>query len=290
MKINLSALNNKIEKYVKEYYSLKTKPILEELPRDMLWLRSLIERHVEYTIINFELKDQKRIEVSERMEGWDHKDTHIMCIAKKGYELEKKLGEYSWTGKYLLKGNKTAKLKTIYMWNYKQKNEMKSVIMNEFKICKKAESLGIGPKTYDTFICFNKETNFAYKVVVSEYINGQSLAEWLKTGPSVGERERIYKLVKSKIDKMHGNGIIHSSLSSSNVILKQVKGKVVDVYITDFVNSYDVQDKSMWDYNKWIQGDRDVLNRIMNNTYSFANSDDVVNYVASKLRTVITLV
>lgn len=282
IKINLSFLKKKIEHYVKEYYSLTTKPVLEEPKKEMSWIKDMIAPFIEFTIISLELNDIKRIDVHERMVNWNHQNTQSKCVQKKGYEIEKALGEYS--DKFLLKGNKTAKVKVIYLWEYKQKNEMKSVINNEFKICKKAEALGIGPKTLDTFICYNSVANYAYKVVVSEYIPGLSLKEWLDKDPSQEERKRVHSLVKAKIDKMHENGIIHSSLYRNNVILKEVRGKVVDAFITDFVNSYDVQDKTMWSYNSWIQRDRNVLDLIVNKTYSYNNADDVVKYVVSKVQ------
>jgi tRNA A-37 threonylcarbamoyl transferase component Bud32 len=137
-------------------------------------------------------------------------------------------------------------------------------------------------------------SQIAYKVVITEYINGVSLEEWLDTSPSKEEREKIYEMVKAKIDTMHGNGIIHDGLKwhSNNIILKQDKaGNIIDVVITDFVRSYDIKDKKMWDYNKWIQQDRYVLDRIKSgNTYSFDNADDVTNYVTMKLRKHITVV
>jgi tRNA A-37 threonylcarbamoyl transferase component Bud32 len=291
LKINLSHLKSKIDEYVKEYYSLKEKPVVEELPKEFKWFHSMISQYVEYVVVNIELKDIQRIEVSERMIDYDHQQTQTSCVRKKGYDVEKRLGEYS--DKFLLKGNKTAKVKQIYLWLYKQRDEMKSVINNEFKICKKAEALNIGPKTYDTFICYNEQSNIAYKVIVSEYIQGMSLDEWMKTERTPEERQHVYNIVKKKIDKMHENGIIHTRLYSANIILKQGKGgkKVVDAFITDFVHSYDVQDKSMWDYNKWIQDDRRVLNDIQTGKrrFGYQNVDDVVNYVAAKLRPLVII-
>lgn len=284
LKINLSSLEKQINKLVSQYYTLKEKPVLKEVPRQRLWIKDMISEYVEYSIINLELAGINKITVSERLEDI-YKDDKVMstCVVKKGYTIEKKLGEHS--NKFLLKGGKTAKVQIISLWLYKQKDELKSMINNEFRICKKAESLGIGPKTYDTFICSNQENKLSYKVVITDYINGMSLEEWMKETRTDKERDEVHGMVKAKIEKMHENGIIHNQLqwSSSNIILKMKGKKVIDVYITDFLHAFDVQDKKMWEYNKWIQGDRAVLNKIQSNVRSYNNADDVVNYVVNEL-------
>lgn len=282
LKINVSQLRDKIGTLVEEYYKLKEKPELKEIPKERIWIRDMIYPYVSYAIINRELKDVASIQVSERTAD-DYTEDKSMpsCIKKKGYKIVKRLGE--WSSKYVVEGNKTAKVKWISLWEYKQKDELKSIINNEFRICKKAEALGIGPKTHDTFICYNKEEDRAYKVIINDYIKGMSLKDWLEKDHSAQAKEHVHKLVKRKIDKMHEAGIIHNALWSSNVILKITKGKVVDAFITDFVHAYDVKDKTMWDYNKWIQEDRFVLDNIKNNTRSFSNADDVVSFVAQKL-------
>ena len=58
-------------------------------------MKDMITPFVEFTIINLELKDVKKIEVHERMVKWNHKNTQSKCVEKKGYEIEKSLGEYS---------------------------------------------------------------------------------------------------------------------------------------------------------------------------------------------------
>ena len=283
LKINLSTLRKKIEKYVGDYYKLKTKPVVTEIEKEKQWVSNMIMPYVEYSIMNLELSKMKRINVSERVTNYNYEGTHKSCITKKGYEIERRLSEYS--NKYLLKANKAAKINYISLWQYKQKDEMKSMIANEFAICKKAESLGIGPKTYDAFICYNEAEFRAFKVVITEYISGQPLDKWLQDDKNITQpqRDHVYNLVKAKVEKMHEHGIIHNSLHTGNIILKMKKDTVEDVFITDFVNAYDVQDKSMWDYNKWIRDDRSVLDNIRNLSYSYNNADDVVNYVTQKL-------
>lgn len=283
LKINLSSLKKKIGEYVSDYYKLKEAPTLKEIPQENKWIEGMITKYVEFAIVNLELSEVAKIQVKERVpNSYENEKALTACVTKKGYDIEKRLGEHS--SKFLLKNNKTAKVKPISLWEYKQKDELRSMINNEFKICKKAEALGIGPKTYDTFICHNEEETRTYKVVISEYIKGISLDDWLKGDHSTKERNRVYELVKAKIEKMHENGIIHNGLRwSSNIILKLNKDKVSDIYITDYVNAYDVKDKSMWEYNKWIKDDRELLQTIKNKVSSYSNADDVINYVLNKL-------
>ncbi len=293
LKINVSAISKKIDKYVKEYYALKSKPDIPKTNEDLAWINSMIYKNVEYAIMNIELEKIKFIEVNERVKPsisyFDdvYLNTRTTCVQKRGYKIEKPLkNKYDLSTKFLLEGgDKVAKVEIMRMWNYKQKNEMHSMINHEFMICKKASDLKIGPKTFDAFICKNSSDKSVFKVIVSEYIKGLSLKEWLDKDPSDKERLMVFNIVKSKINKMHESGIIHNKMSTDNIILKlNNKNKVVDALITDFVNSYDVSDKTMWDYNKWIQYDRDVLNDIKNTTKSYSHANDVINYVAYQLQ------
>jgi tRNA A-37 threonylcarbamoyl transferase component Bud32 len=282
LKINLSPLRNKIDSYVKEYYSLSEKPELKEIDKDKQWITAMISKFVDFSIIEIELKDLKSINIAEIAKDYEDDTPAKKCISKKGFEIEKSLSH----NKYILKNGKAAKIVLISMWQYSQKNEMKSVIENEFNISKKAEALGIGPKTYDTFICMNTTENRAYKVVVTEFIKGTSLAEWLKKDHSKEEKKNIHTILKKKLNKMHEHGIIHNSMNAENVILKfaqSSKTKISDLFITDYNHAYDVQDKKMWDYNQWIQSDRQILDNIMNKIDSYSNSDDVLLYVSAKL-------
>lgn len=282
VKINLAPLKGKVVQYVNEYYKLDTKPTLEDLQKDEMWINAMVAPYVEYAVTSLELSTLPRIEVSERVVGYDFSPAQQSCIKKKGYEIEERLGDYS--DKYVLKGRtKTAKVSPIALWKYKQKDEMKSMIHNEFVICKKAEALGIGPKVYDAFICFNDAEKRAYKVVVTEFIKGVTLSDWMGGDHTKEERMHVHALVKTKIDKMHENGIIHNRLYAGNVILRTKGKNVIDAVLTDFVHSYDVKDKSLWDYNEWIRYDREILALITSKSYSFSNVDDVKLYVTRRL-------
>lgn len=283
LKIDLSSLRNKIDAMVNEYYSLKKKPVVKDIDKESMWIKDMITPYVENSIINLELKGIEQINVSERVniEDYNHTSVRKNCIKTKGYKIEKSLGEYS--DKFLLQDGRVAKVKLLSLWQYKQKDEMKSTIKNEFNICKKVEKLNIGPKVFDSFICSNNKDTHAFKVIVTEYIKGMSLREWIDSNPRMSERKRVADIITQKMNLMHENGIIHNYLHENNIIVKIYNKKVEDIYFTDFTDAYDVQDKKMWDYNKWIQNDRRVIDRVKNNVRSYSNADDIVNYVAYTL-------
>jgi hypothetical protein len=282
LKINLSKLNSKIDKYIIEYYSLEEKPVTTSIEDENAWIVSMVTPYVEYSILNLELKGFERIEVAERFDVKNNGDTvKNACMKKRGYDVVNRLGEYS--NKYLVKGNKTAKVQQISLWEYKQKGELKSGMINGFKIGNKAFELGIGPKVYDLFVCFNTKENKAYKVVITDYIAGESLEEWLEKDRTDEEKKHMQQLVKTKIDTLHENGVIHNRLHNRNVIVTMQKGKISDVFITDYLNAKDTLDKTMWEFNDWMNRDRNVLRSIVSSRYSFDISDDVTTYVVHKL-------
>lgn len=287
MQVDIDKLKVKITKYVRNFYNTPDKPSLPEIQKELKWLMPFIQPYVEFAIVKLELGGLKKIKVSERLV--DHKLSPVMtkCITKKGYVVDKELGEHKdWTTKFIVKdkGNsialKTAKVKPIFFWSYKKKDEMKASITSEFEIAEKAHKLGLGPEVFDKFICYNKGSYHAFKVIISDYMQGVSIAEWLKTNPSVEEQDRVHDLVKSKLDIMHANGIIHNSISTGNIILVD-DGK--DVMITDYYSASDASNKKMWEYNKWIVNDRSILSDIKRNAWTWSNASEVVVYVIHEL-------
>lgn len=274
-KIDKKKLYKEIQKNVNKYYALKEKPTIVE-NSDNEWVQGMIMQMVEFAVIEKELVSMNKITIPDNVIKYDHKNVQENCIKKRNYKIMNVLGDENRGNKYLLAGNKTIKINRIYMWEYEQKDEMKSAIENEFDICKKAEKLNIGPKTFDCFICM--AGNVAFKAVVSEYIKGIPMNKWME-GKSKEQRLEVHNVVKKKLDIMHSNGIIHNNMSVNNIIVKN-NG---DVLFTDFVGAYDINDKKMWQYNKWIRGDRRVLDEIKTGSYSWNNTMDVLKYVASQL-------
>lgn len=284
--IDIRKLQPKIVAYVKEYYAKETKPQINELDKSISWIKDMIKQLVEYVIIDHELSNIHRVITQDSYFGSMYQPNMepTSCVTKKGYKIVKRFSEYS--NKFMLENNKAAKVSRIYLWDYKMKNEMRSIIQNEFAISKKAEKLGVGPKVHDAFICLNTKENVAFKVVISDYIEGIPLNDWLARSPSSKEKARVKAIVKTKIDKLHEAGIVHNGLAwSGNVILKvhPKTSKVTDAFITDYVKAFDFKDKSMWEYNKLISNDRSVLDSITQSSYSYSNADDVVAYTAQRL-------
>lgn len=303
LRINVSSLSGKIEKYVEKYYELSARPFLEPLQDDLQWVSEMLKPHVDGCIIKFELQsvpvtdiDADKLPKSKSRWGLGVEQVGPSCLKKRGLEVDRRLSPDGYSNKFLLKNSgkttdskrsskrRVAKVERISMWDYQQKNEMQASITNEIAIAKRASALGIGPAVRDAFVCCNPKTGTCYKVVVSDYIEGKSLREWVRDlSPAPAQLNEVRAMVKAKIDIMHENGIIHNRMSMDNVILHMVRGKIKDVFITDFISSFDTKDKTMWDYNKWIRDDRNVLLHMMSSDYSFTHAEDVLKYVVENL-------
>ena len=278
--INKKKLYKDVARLVGKYYSMKEKPSVQDNDsEDVLWIKDLVKRMVEYAIIERELVDIDKIRVTGHIVNYDAAAIRNDCIKKRNYSVDSKLGN-DYGNKYLLKGGKAIKINRIYLFAYEQKDEMKAAIANEFAICKRAEELKIGPKIFDCFICMSDDSVF--KVVVSEFVKGVPLDKWMAANKGKNGKDRIdvYNMVQKKLDIMHENGIIHNNMHGSNIIVKD-GGK--DVLFTDFVGAYDMRDKKLWQYNKWIRGDRRILDEIKTGSYSWNNSEDVLKYVAIEI-------
>jgi hypothetical protein len=271
VKINLTKLQEEIKVYVNEYYGLKEKPQLKELDPELVWVKDMIKRKVWFAVSALELEKTSKISVLEK-----NKES---CLTKKKYEVINKLNDDMCT-KFVLKGNKVAKVNLINLWAFKQRNEMKDTIENTFQLTKKACEIGLGPKVYDTFVCLNEKEDCAYYVIVTENIRGMLLEEWLKLDHTPEERQQVHDMVNRKIDLMHEHGIVHNSLWSSNIILKMSRNKVLDIYITNFMRAYELEHMK----NTNINEDKWILEHIKNERVdSYSNADDVVQYVAIQL-------
>jgi serine/threonine protein kinase len=271
--VNLPLLRDKIKTYVREYYSLETRPILQ--PQDQ-WLKDIISPIIEYTIIDLELKDMSRIQVTEPL--LDLKVDKVMnqCMSQRNYKIVRKLEN----NVYLLSNNKVASFYYVGLWQYREKHEMHKSLQSLQNIYHKASKLRITPRFHDLFFCFNGEKVF--QVIVTDYIKGISLDAWLNQNHSPSERKHLYNILKRKIDRMHANGIIHNAVYNSNVIIRQGK---LDAFLTSFETAYDLNDKTMYSYNKWMKADRNVLNSILQNAVTINNAEEIVLYVAHKLIT-----
>lgn len=274
--IDLDYLRKYIQQYVHEYYLLKVKPSEEELAVDektQQWLVPMLQTIVVFYVMREEVSD-----VSGGVKLYSTKKQKEDCLSMKNLKIEKNLS----SDKFLLESGKAAKIRHVYAWGA-AKNEVRDNLSNEFAITRKVASMGITPKVHDIFMCENLRENVVYKIVVSDFVKGTSLQDWFNKNPSKAERNKVHDMVKEKLDKLHGTGIIHGSMNAGNIILKMRGKNIVDVMFTDFQQSYDIMNKKMWDTNRLIKWDRFILSDILDKPWFSFNTDDVVKYVASRL-------
>lgn len=266
LKIDLQSIKPIISGYVKEYYGLQTKPDMIDF--DSAKNRAIVDLFqplVDSAVIRHELSEFVPVE-PKGVDRLGCLETRKLKIAK---PLERTFGGDA--SKFLLQGKKTvAKIERVRLEN--ELDGVKKKIHLEFDISRKAAKLGVGPAVLDAFICFTSNGE-CFKVVVSDYIPGISLANWLKKKQSKELRAIVSSMVEKKLDKMHANGIIHNGLYEDNVILMMNKKTPVDVFFTDFERSFDKNT------NKFTQWDSDVLQRIQTGTNTrHDHTSDRLNY------------
>lgn len=273
--IDLEYLRTYIQKYVHDFYLLKQKPTDEELAVDAdaaQWLMPMLHELIVFYVMREEVSGIQGTKI------FSTKKKKEDCLAARKLKIEKALS----SDKFLLENGKAAKIKQVYSWGA-AKNEVRDNIVNEFEITRKVASMGITPKISDIFICENLGENAVYKIVVSDFVKGTSLKDWLSKNPSKEERTKVHDMVKTKLDKLHSIGIIHGSMDSGNIILKMRGATITDIMITDFHRSYDIMDKKMWDTNRLIKWDRYILSDILDKPWFVFNTDDVIKYVVARL-------
>jgi serine/threonine protein kinase len=273
--IDLDYLRSYIQKYVHDFYLLKQKPAEEELVVDAeatQWLMPMLNDLIVFYVMREEVSGIHGTKL------YSTKKNKEDCLAAHKLKIEKALS----ANKFLLENGKAAKIKQVYSWGA-AKNEVRENIMNEFEITRKVASMGITPKVSDIFICENLRENAVYKIVVSDFVKGTSLRDWLSKNPSKEDRVKVHDMVKTKLDKLHTIGIIHGSMDSGNIILKMRGATITDIMITDFHQSYDIMNKKMWDTNRLIKWDRYVLSDILDKPWFVFNTDDVIKYVVARL-------
>jgi tRNA A-37 threonylcarbamoyl transferase component Bud32 len=282
LRINIDSLRKDVTQYVEEFYRLREAPTNTTLvdPKEKAqeqWVVPLIDSMVHFAIIKQELQHVTKI-----FNGKDGKD----CLIKKKLTIEKPLaGNRSSPTKFLLSNGQAAKIIPIYNWG-SMKNELRDKAQNEMELTAKAAQLNIAPKMHDAFICCSADEHMCYSVVISDYVQGQNLVDWLATNPSKSERQRLHDLFKAKLNTMHSAGILHRNLWEENVIVVTAgaHNTVKDVFFTDFHSAIDMQNKKLWDTNNLVRMDRHLLPKVLSGktTYDF-NLDEVKKYVAYRL-------
>jgi serine/threonine protein kinase len=283
LSINQKKLKDSVKTLVSDFYKaddVDIASVVADFDKDKYeWITSFLHSYVYSAVIQYELQSFSRIMIDEKDEK-----ANKSCVTKK-YSIVKELtGRYGTMNKFILKGDKTAKVTYIWTWG-ESKKELYDTISNEFNIAKRAGMLGISPKCHDTFVCCSSKDDSCRKVIVSEYIRGESLEEWNKKEHSAAEKKLVSDKLKAKMDLMHSHGIIHNNLHPGNVIIElYAKGKLVkNVYLTDFQEAFDLGSRKAWDNNRFIKDDRSVLKTVYGKDRYSNNISDAVTFVAVKL-------
>lgn len=71
--------------------------------------------------------------------------------------------------------------------------------------------------------------------IVQEYVDGETLSEWLKHNPGNKERRRICEELLSVTSYLHRKGIIHNDLKPDNILISRSGGslKLIDLGFAD---------------------------------------------------------
>ena len=71
--------------------------------------------------------------------------------------------------------------------------------------------------------------------IVMEYVDGQSLDEWLATRPSAAARKRIFRQILDAMDYCHDRQIWHLDLKPSNILITKdgLTAKIIDFGLSD---------------------------------------------------------
>ena len=73
------------------------------------------------------------------------------------------------------------------------------------------------------------------RCIVMEYVDGMTLAEWLKSSPSRAQRERALMQLLEVLDYIHSLQLVHNDLKSSNILITRngQNVKLIDFGLSD---------------------------------------------------------
>lgn len=266
--INTALLKIKIKEYVTEFHEKKQKlkrKRYEEIP----FLRGFINKIItSLELVN--LVKQTNIKLKTIQIG----ENELNCL-KEPLKVKKVLGKGAF-GTVFKVDNKTAvKITNLNMYQQFGLDVDKS-IESEYKICRLAGELGIGPHVYDTYNCCGAFGN-CYSIMYMEMIHGKTLASWLDDNHSTVEIKRVFDHLETAINTLHKNGIVHNDLHPGNIYVKQENKKVIGVYLIDFGLSSDLKNAT----NMLYSSDKEVLNYI--HERYFQPDTEIYSYVVARL-------
>ena len=73
------------------------------------------------------------------------------------------------------------------------------------------------------------------RCIVMEYVDGMTLAQWLKSSPSCAQRERVLAQLLEVMEYIHGLQLVHNDLKSSNILITRngQNVKLIDFGLSD---------------------------------------------------------
>lgn len=85
------------------------------------------------------------------------------------------------------------------------------------------------------------------RCIVMEYVDGLTLAEWIKTSPSRAQRERVLAQLLEVLEYIHSLQLVHHDLKSSNVLITRngQNVKLIDFGMSDTDSTSDSNDASI---------------------------------------------
>ena len=88
-----------------------------------------------------------------------------------------------------------------------------------------AGELGVGPRVRDAFVCAAGSAGSPIGVLVSDFVEGVSLATWRKQAPtpSAAVRAAVEREVAAKVRRLHAAGILHGDLHAGNVLVRTAR-------------------------------------------------------------------
>lgn len=233
--IHTKKLKSLITFYINEYYTSPKRINTNVDGTYVQSIRSIIEENAKDFFIQAEIKTLNKITISS--------SSSIESCLEKPFVVEHKIGEGVYGKVFKVKDTGYA-VKIIPIQNLfftiDTKNSLKDKILQEIEISILAGKLNIGPKIHKFYICQLGSKKEAYLVLMMEYIDGKTLKQYLtdkNENITNEEKQFIIDKIKTKMDLLHDNKVIHWDIHSDNIMLSFSKNKIKDVFIIDYGNS-----------------------------------------------------
>lgn len=146
-------------------------------------------------------------------------------LSENSFALERKISKGYSSEVFLVKHLPSGKLFALKA--EKQKSPRKNMLQKEVSNLLLANSAGIGPKLY----AFDVQE----RIVVMEFIEGKTFAQWLSEGPSKKQLAHFMQKLFEQAKRLDGMGLDHGQLAGKGKnILARKSGRAFEPVIIDF--------------------------------------------------------